>query len=102
MKILMNDVIALAKAGYTAEQINKMYAVSTPEAPAQPAQQPTGPTAFTEIPNVAPERVPSFDELYKGIAQALRNDNLVTSKQPKEETAEEILASIINPPIKKE
>lgn len=92
----LNDVIALAKAGYTAEQIQKMATL-----PVEKTEKTEGPKAFTEIKNVEPERpaaIPNFDEFYKGLAKALREDNILESKQKKPETTDDILAKIINPP----
>lgn len=78
----IDDIKLLAKAGFTAAQIGALASVKTP-APA-PAAEPPKPTE-------------PVDETAKLIA-ALQANNLIQAEQPKTETVDDILASIINPP----
>ena len=89
MNINFSDFVALAKAGYTADQINKL-AIATMNA-AAPAPAPV-PAAFDPV----QELLKQFAEL-KGAVQA---NAVQQSAQPPEPTAEQILAEIIDPPIK--
>ena len=118
MQINFSDFVALAKAGYTAEQINKLavatMTANTPApAPAQapapaPAQAPAPAPAQAPAPAPAqaPAPVPTVDpvqELLKQFAElkgAVQANAVQQSAQPPEPTAEQILAEIIDPPIK--
>ena len=78
-----NDVLALARAGYNSAQIAMLSGAMTEQQPAQqPAQQP-GPADF-------------MAELQK-LTGALQLQNQLNSQQPKPETVDDILASVINP-----
>ena len=91
-----NDILTLSKAGFTAQQIAGLSMI---------ANQPTTPVVqapAVQAPAVqAPAVDPVLAELQKltGLMQA---GNIVGSTMPQPQTPEEILAEIINPPIKKE
>lgn len=101
------DIILLVKAGYTRDQI---AAMQTP-APA-PAPEPT--PAPTPVPEPAPAPTPAptpavqcIDDLSKMLAtefaklnDAIVKANLQQAQQPPQESVDDILASIINPPQK--
>ena len=125
------DIVTLAKAGFTAEQIARLSAVqnttqptvpaapvaqpTVPAAPvAQPTQpavptvptaQPTVPTALIAQPTVPGQNpIPANSPDY--ILQAINNVNdtmrqmqINMTNQPKPETTDDIIASIINPPM---
>ena len=119
------DILALAHAGYSADQIGKlamleqMPAPATPAAPVAPAAPaiPTAPAAPAVPTAPAAPAVPAapaapaapFDyeammsELL-GIKNAIQTVNVQNSQQPEQPmTADQILANIIAPkPIKKE
>jgi len=119
-----DDILTLAKAGFTAEQIAALNSVAqAPEAPAQapeaPAQAPEAPAQAPEAPAQAPEapaqapQAPataaphSIDDVLKaisGLTEGIQNANLLAAQMPEKtrETAEDVLAKIINPPSKKE
>ena len=79
-----NDILTLAKAGFTAQQIAAMNAVSS--APqSQPLNQP-----FTPQPNIGGK----LDELMSVIQMG----NIAQSQQPQPQSTDDILAEIINPP----
>lgn len=80
MKI--EDILALAKAGFTADQISRFAAISQPQP--QPQPQPN----------------PDFSSQLAALTAAIQANGILGSEQPKQETAEDILASIINPPVK--
>lgn len=106
------DILTLAKAGFTAQQIAALSAVGAalapaPEAPA-PAPAPTpAPAPAPEAPQTPPTAAPhSVDDVLaaiSGLSASIQNANLLQAQMPTEQkTAESILASIINPPMKKE
>ena len=113
MKI--DDIIALAKAGFTMEQIgelNRILAQPEPKpAPAPqpkpaPAPQPKPAPAPQPEPAPAPQQEPAkdyqkiFEEL-TGIKQAIQQGNIGSDSFTKPtRTTDDILAELINPPKK--
>lgn len=82
------DILILSKAGFNAQQIAGLSMIRNNPAPAPaPAPAPVDPV---------------LQELQKltGLMQMQNINNI--NQPPKAETPEDILASIINPPIKKE
>ena len=76
-----DEILSLAKAGFTAQQIAGLSMVSNqPAQPAQPAQ-PVDPV---------------LAELQK-LTGLVQGSNIMNVNQPKVQTPEEILAEIINP-----
>lgn len=95
-----SDILTLAKAGFTAEQIAALASVAAPAEPAAPVA-PAAP-ATPEAP-AAPAADPVFDKLLaqmQGLTQAVQSNGIMQSAQPQQQTAEDVLASIINPPKK--
>lgn len=103
-----NDIVTLAKAGFTAEQISRLSAVQNtaqPNVPTAPIVQPTVTTAPIAQPNVPGQNpIPANSPDY--ILQAINNVNdtmrqmqINMTSQPKPETTDDIIASIINPPM---
>mgnify|MGYP001090393054 CR=1 FL=1 len=83
------DIILLVKAGYTRDQIAAMQAAAP--APAEPAQpKPQG------IEDLSQMLAAEFAKLNDAIVKA----NLQQAQQPPQESVDDILASIINPPQK--
>ena len=108
------DIVALAKAGFTADQIAKLSAVQntaqpTPPAPAQPVPtQPTQPTPPVQTqptqPTVPPAQTPYNSPDYilqaiNSVNDTMRQMQINMSNQPKAESTDDIIASIINPPM---
>jgi hypothetical protein len=86
-----NDILTLSKAGFTAQQIAGLSMIANQQsAPAVPAPA---------VP--APALDPVLAELQK-LTGLMQTGNIVGSTMPQPQTPEEILAEIINPPIKKE
>ena len=105
------DILVLAKAGFTAEQIAALNMVGTqpaPEPTPAPVPGPTpapvpGPTpaAPTQPATAAPHSVDDVLAAISGLSASIQNANLLNAQIPTEQkTAETILASIINPPKK--
>lgn len=81
MSFTNNDILTLAKAGFNAQQIAALGAVSTPVQNTQQASaQATAP-----------------DPMAQAMA-SLQLQNLLNATQPQMQTTDDILASIINPP----
>ena len=111
------DILTLAKAGFTAQQIAALSQVQqpaapelqTPPAPAAPEVTPPAPAA-PEVqtppaqPTVAPHTVDDVLSAITGLSEQMQANNLLTMTQvqPAQKTATEVLAQIINPPTKKE
>ena len=97
------DIILLVKAGYTRDQIAAMQApVPTPAPAPEPAPEPTpapaepAPTKPQGIEDLSQMLAAEFAKLNDAIVKA----NLQQAQQPPQESVDDILASIINPPQK--
>lgn len=109
------DIIALANSGFTTDQIAKIAKAVEP-APAQPAAKPAQPAAnpapaqpaanpapAQQAANPAPAQQAPFeyanllDKMDTLVAQ-IQQSAILNSAQPKEESADDILAAIIDPP----
>ena len=100
------DIILLVKAGYTRDQIAAMQAPAqaapaepTPPAPAEPAPASPADPAPTKpqgIEDLSQMLAAEFAKLNDAIVKA----NLQQAQQPPQESVDDILASIINPPQK--
>lgn len=90
-----NDILILAKAGFTAQQIAALSATTpaAPEAPAAPTA-PVAPVAPTA--QAAPLTYDQFQHELQKMAL------LGAHQSGKVETADSVLASIINPPASTE
>lgn len=109
------DILILAKAGFTAQQIAALNTVAPAPAPEAPAPAPEAPDpehtpapAPAPAPEApAPEPTPApatMDEILKsvqGLTQTFQNGFIMGAQQPKPITAEDVLANIINPPSPK-
>ena len=106
-----NDILTLSKAGFTAQQIAGLSMIANQPATPVPANPvvpaPATPVVQAPAPAVPAPAVPApavdqvLAELQK-LTGLMQNGNIVGSNIPQPQTPEEILAEIINPPIKKE
>lgn len=115
------DILTLAKAGFTAQQIAALNMVGSaaptvnttvptaptgsvpPAAPATTAPQPTTPAPVAApTPAPAPQGATADDILkaISGLSAQVTTGLIQTTPQPTPATAESILAEIINPPQK--
>ena len=105
------DILVLAKAGFTADQIAALNAVGNTPAPEATAPAPEAPAPAPEAPAPAPEapapeapkQGATIDDVLSaisGLTKTFQNGNLLMSQQPTPPSAEDILAEIINPPTK--
>ena len=101
------DIILLVKAGYTRDQIAAMQS-PTPPAPAEPtppapAEPPAQPTQADPEPH-KPQGIGDLSQMlaaeFAKLNDAIVKANLQQAQQPPQESVDDILASIINPPQK--
>ena len=100
------DIILLVKAGYTRDQIAAMQTPAEPPAtpaPPAPAEPPAPPTqAESEPPK--PQGIEDLSQMlaaeFAKLNDAIVKANLQQAQQPPQESVDDILASIINPPQK--
>ena len=100
------DIIALANAGFTADQIAKIAQADEP-APAPAAEPAPAPAAEPAPAQPAAKPAPAqqahfeyanlLDKMDTLVAQ-IQQSAILNSAQPKEESADDILAAIIDPP----
>ena len=97
------EILILAKAGFTAQQIAALNTVGVaapapaPEPAPAPAPAPTVPFNPVALPQGA-----TIDDVLasvQGLTQVVQSNALLSTQQPKPVTAEDILAEIINPPV---
>ena len=107
MKI--EDIIALAGAGFSKQDIIKIAGtVSAPAPAAAPIQTPTPASAPVSVPAQVPgntqdvfnQRQLDLDNRLDEITKLIQVGNLSNSQIPEPPTTNDMLASIINPPVK--
>ena len=98
------EILTLAKAGFTAQQIAALNMVGTaPEPTPAPAPEPTpAPVDTAPVAAPAPQGATADDILkaISGLSAQVTTGLIQTTPQPTPATAESILAEIINPPQK--
>ena len=107
MKI--EDIIALAGAGFSKQDIIKIAGTVSAPAPAPatiqtptPASAPASAPVSAPVPaqNVFNQRMGVLDNRLDEITRLIQVGNLSNSQIPEPPTTEDMLASIINPPVK--
>lgn len=105
MKI--EDIIALAGAGFSKQDIIKIAGtVSAPAPVPAPIQTPTPASAPASVSAPVPaqdvfnQRMGVLDNRLDEITKLIQVGNLSNSQIPEPPTTEDMLASIINPPVK--
>lgn len=107
MKI--EDIIALAGAGFSKQDIIKIAGTVSAPAPAPaPIQTPTPASAPVPVPAQVPgntqdvfnQRMGVLDNRLDEITKLIQVGNLGNYQIPEPPTTEDMLASIINPPVK--
>lgn len=100
----INDVLALARAGFSVAQISALAAADAQQAPAAPAAAPAAPTAPAAPAAPAAPSAPAGDPVQQLLEQmgaltaAVQSANIGASTQPAAQSVDDILAEIINPP----
>lgn len=98
------DVVALAKAGFTGDQIILMQHPQDPKpaepVPAEPAPaKPAEPAPADPVPAATPDLGKLITDGFAKLNETLVKTNLQQAQQPPQETVDDILATIINPPL---
>ena len=105
-----DDILVLARAGFTAAQIAALSAIQPAQQPArqpaeqparQPAEQPAEQPAQQPMQQPAAQPIAGVDAILAQLGvltQAVQANGIVASTQPKQETTDDILAAIIAPP----
>lgn len=92
------DVLALARAGFTAQQIAALGQVTTPS----PSPSPSPATATATDNGTGMDANDVVQKAANQIVTQLQALGINQSNQPPVQTTNDILASIINPPNKEE
>ena len=105
MKI--EDIIALAGAGFSKQDIIKIAGtvsapvpIQTPTPASAPASAPASVSAPVPAQDVFNQRMGVLDNRLDEITKLIQVGNLGNSQIPEPPTTEDMLASIINPPVK--
>lgn len=98
------DVVALAKAGFTADQIILMQhpqdSKPAEPVPAEPAPaEPAEPAPAEPVSAATPDLGKLITDGFAKLNETLVKTNLQQAQQPPQETVDDILATIINPPL---
>ena len=114
-----DDILILAKAGFNAQQIAALNAIGSqmqpqqqmqmqqpqqqmqmqqPQQQMQQMQQPQQPQQQMQQPQQQGATINDVLNSLDGLTKTFQNGFLLNSQQPKQVTAEDILAEIINPP----
>lgn len=98
----LDDIVALAKAGYTAEQISQLASVGGAPAKQEEAAQPPAEheTLAEHETQAKPDPMEAMLSQLSQLTAAIQANGILGSTQPKKPTADDILASIIAPPRK--
>ena len=78
----VNEIVALAKAGFTASQIATLNSIGVAPTPAAPA---------------APAALAAPNDPFAQILAQLQANAINATQQPQQQTTDDILAEIINP-----
>lgn len=96
------DILALAKAGFSAKQIatilNEKLDGDSPAPVPQPVPQPEPENkSENKSENLNDNAIQMMNQKFDQMIQLMQAQNLANSQQPKQESVDDIIASIINP-----
>ena len=91
-----NDILTLARAGFTASQISALNSVGA-NSPTPATPPATLPAQKTTPAQTIPPTYSANDTLDK-ILSAIQTSAINSTQQPQPQTTDDILAEIINPP----
>lgn len=95
MSFTNDDILVLARAGFTASQIGALNKVGTAPAPAPRLVNPAPAGAMTTP-------ATNNNDTLNQILNAIQTNAINATQQPATQTTDDILAEIINPPTVKE
>ena len=91
-----SEIIALATAGYTAEQIAVIAKAAKEQPEQKPEQKPEQQPA--QQPAQQPDGYADLMGKLDALTTQIQQSAILNSAQPREESADDILANIIDPP----
>ena len=95
--MIIENILKLLDAGYTKAEIEAMTASAEPSQPAEPVSEPVNEEP-AQTPASNEEVVNSLIEEIRGLKKQMQMHSIINDGlNPKQETAQDILASIINP-----
>lgn len=97
----MQDILTLAKAGYTAAQISALAAAEQPDpkpADPKPDPKPADPQPDPKPADPKPEQTGDIIAELRELKTAILNSAVLGAQMPKPQDADAALAAIINPP----
>ena len=104
-----NDILTLARAGFTAAQISALNSIQTPvqvQPVVQPVQTPVQPMQQVQpvqpVQTLVQPAADQYSDTLNQILSAIQTNAINQTTQPKVQTTDDILAEIINPPIRRE
>lgn len=89
-----NDVLALVKAGFTKEEIAQMAKAESANTHAKTEEKKEEQRTETKTETVNT----TLEEKFDALMEKLNGMNFLGASQPNEETVDDIIANIINPP----
>ena len=105
MSFTNDDILTLARAGFTATQISALNSIQTPVVqpvqPVHPVVQPVQ-TPVQPVQTVVQPVTDQYGDTLNQILSAIQTNAINQTTQPKVQTTDDILAEIINPPIREE
>lgn len=98
MSFTNDDILVLARAGFTAQQIGALNSVSATPVPTatQAVQTPVQPTQTVQTTPVATQNGDTLTQ----ILNAIQSNAINQTSQPVRQSTDDILAKIINPSVK--
>lgn len=97
-----DDILTLARAGFTAQQIGALNSIQTTPLPTstQSVQTPVQTAQPVQTTPVQPTQTPTQEDMLSKILGAIQTNAINQTSQPERQTTDDILAEIINPPVK--
>ena len=89
-----NDILKLVNAGFTKDEISKMFDNKTEK---QPAPTETKREEQKQREQKQDTNLTTLEEKFDKFMEIMTKNNFLGANQPKEETVDDIIANIINP-----
>lgn len=108
MSFTNDDILVLARAGFSAQQIGALNSIQTPvqngvqptQTPVQPVQTPVQPVQTMVQPVQTTPVANQNNDTLSQILNAIQTNAINQTSQPVRQSTDDILAEIINPPVK--
>lgn len=97
-----DDILTLARAGFTADQIAALASINAPAPQPAPAPAPAPAQQPAPAPAPQPDHVAEILTKLGVLTDAIQSNGILGSNQPPAQTPDDILATIIAPSKKEE